>query len=160
EQDDGETRYHHAGWVELTQGVGVFRPADGRDGPQRRREPGVENVLVLTQDNISTEFIFFTHFVFVAPITTVTRCVRLRRHSVTPPPLTRDTPVLNLAHPGEVHVFVLLRYELNVAVLNRFNCRFRQDIGTHVPLVGQHRFDDHATTVAIRNGQVMWFNFF
>ncbi len=29
---------------------------------------------------------------------------------------------------------VLLRYELNVDVLNRFNRRFRQYIGTHVPI--------------------------
>ena len=27
EEDDVETRYHHAGWVELAQCVGVFRPA-------------------------------------------------------------------------------------------------------------------------------------
>jgi hypothetical protein len=43
---------------------------------------------------------------------------------VTPPQLTGDTPVLNIAHPGEVHVFVLLRHELDVAVFNRFNRRF------------------------------------
>ena len=160
EEDDVEAGYHHAGWVELTQGVGVFRPAKGREGPQCRREPGVENVFVLTQGNVGTEVIFFTHFVFVAANINVTRFVIPCRDTVTPPQLTRDTPVLNIAHPGEVHVFVLLRYELNVAVLNRFNCRFRQDIGTHVPLVGQHWFDDHAATVAVRNGQVMWFNFF
>ena len=146
--------------MELTQGVGVFRPAKGREGPQRRREPGVENVFVLTQGNVGTEVIFLAHFFFVAANINITRFVIPCRDTVTPPQLTRDTPVLNIAHPGEIHVFVLLRYELNVAVLNRFNRRFRQYIGTHVPLVGQHWFDNYAATVAVRNGQVVRFNFF
>ena len=33
EEDDVEAGYHHAGWVELTQGVGVFRPAERGEGP-------------------------------------------------------------------------------------------------------------------------------
>lgn len=60
----------------------------------------------------------------------------------------------------EIHVFVLLRYELNVAVLNRFHRRFCQHVGTDVPLVGQHWFDNHAATVAVRYGQIVRFNFF
>lgn len=61
---------------------------------------------------------------------------------------------------SEVHVFVLLRHELNVAVLNRFHRRFRQHVCTHIPLVGQHRFDNNAATVAVRDGQIVRFNFF
>ena len=34
EEDDVEAGNHHAGWVELTQRVGVFRPAQRREGPQ------------------------------------------------------------------------------------------------------------------------------
>ena len=75
EEDDVEAGYHHAGWVELTQGVGVFRPAKGREGPQRRREPGVENVFVLTQGNVGTEVIFLAHFFFVAANINITRFV-------------------------------------------------------------------------------------
>ncbi len=33
---------------------------------------------------------------------------------MTPPQLTRDTPVLNVVHPRHVHVAVLLRHELDV----------------------------------------------
>ena len=69
---------------------------------------------------------------------------------MTPPQLTGDTPVLNITHPGEVHVFVLFRYELNTAIFHRFNRRFRQHIRTHIPLVGQHRFDRYTATVAVR----------
>ncbi len=79
---------------------------------------------------------------------------------MTPPQLTGDTPVLNIAHPGEVHVFVLLRHELDITVLNRFHRRFCQHVGADVPLVGQHRLDHHATTIAVRYGQVVRFNLF
>ncbi len=79
---------------------------------------------------------------------------------MTPPELTGDTPVLNIAHPGEVHVFVLLRYKLDVAVFNGFNRDFRQRCGTHIPLVSQHRLDNHAATVAVRHGQIVRFDLF
>ncbi len=38
EEDNVEAGHHHAGRVELTQGVGVFRPAEGGEGPQRGGE--------------------------------------------------------------------------------------------------------------------------
>ncbi|MOA12824.1 hypothetical protein D3C78_1328460 [compost metagenome] len=33
EEDDVEAGHHHAGWVELTQRVGVLWPAERREGP-------------------------------------------------------------------------------------------------------------------------------
>ncbi len=146
--------------MELTQRVGVFRPAEGGEGPQRRGEPGVEHVVVLTQRNIGAQVIFLTHFVLAAAYIDVAVVVIPGRNTVAPPELAGDTPVLNVAHPGEIHVFVLLRHELNIAVLNRFDRRFRQHVSTHVPLVGQHRFDHHAATVAVRHGQVVGFDLF
>ena len=41
--------------------------------------------------------------------------------TVTPPQLTRDTPVLQVTHPRIVGVFPLLRNELDRAVFNRFD---------------------------------------
>ena len=160
EEDDVETGNHHAGRVELTQRIGVFRPAEGGEGPQRGGEPGVEHVFVLAQRDVSGEVVLLTHFVFGAAYVDVAFVVIPRRDTVTPPQLTGDTPVLNIAHPGEVHVFVLLRHELNVAVFNRFYGRLRQHVGTHVPLVGQHRLDHHAATVAVRHGQIVRFDLF
>lgn len=65
EENDVEIRYYYVGWVELMQGVGIFRLVKGREGLQCRRELGIENVFVLMQDNISIEVIFFMYFVFV-----------------------------------------------------------------------------------------------
>ena len=158
EEDDVEAGDHHAGWVELTQRVGVFRPAEGREGPQRGGEPGIQHVFVLAQGNVSAQVVFLTHFLFGAANVDIAFVVVPCRDTVTPPQLTGNTPVLNIAHPGEVHVFVLLRHELDVAVLHRFNRRFSQHVGADVPLVGQHRLNYHAAAVAVRDGQIVRFN--
>ena len=53
-----------------------------------------------------------------------------------PPLLTADAPVLEVAHPSKIGVFVLLGYKLNVAV---FDCRdggFGQRPNFDKPLVG------------------------
>ena len=160
EEDDIEAGNHHAGWVELAQGIGIFRPAEGGEGPQRGGEPGIENVFVLAQRHVGAEVIFLTHFVLGAANVDVAVVVVPCRDAVTPPQLAGDAPVLNIAHPGEIHVFVLLRHELDIAVLNRLYRRFCQHVGAHVPLVGQHRFDHHAAAVAVRDGQVVRFDLF
>ena len=67
-----------------------------------------------------------------------------------PPQLTADAPVLDVAHPREVHVFVLFRYERDAAVFNGSNGRFCQRLGRYVPLVSQPRLDDGAGAVALR----------
>ena len=160
EEDNVEAGHHHAGRVELTQGVGVFRPAEGGEGPQRGGEPCIENVFILTQGNVGAQVVFLTHFVFATAYVDVAVVVIPCRDAVTPPQLTGDTPVLNIAHPGEVHVFVLLRHELNVAVFNGFDCWLGQHVRAHVPLVGQHRLDHHAAAIAVRDGQVVRFDLF
>ncbi len=75
-----------------------------------------------------------------------------------PPQLPRDAPVLNVTHPAEVHVFVLLRHELDLALFDRFHRHFGQRRGAHVPLVGQHRLDHHAAAIAVRHRQVVRFD--
>ena len=144
--------------MELAQGIGVFRPAKSRERPQRGGEPGIQHVFVLAQRHVGAEVIFLAYFVFGAANVNVAVVVVPCRDAVTPPQLTGDTPVLNVAHPGEVHVFVLLRHELNVAVLDRFNRRFSQHVGTYVPLIGEHRFDNDAAAVAVWYGQIVRFN--
>lgn len=66
---------------------------------------------------------------------------------------------LNIAH-REVHIFVLLRHELNITVFNGFDCWLGQHVRAHVPLVGQHRLDHHAAAIAVRDGQVVRFDLF
>ncbi len=55
---------------------------------------------------------------YIAPF-----CVVPGGNAVSPPLLAADAPVADVAHPGEVQVFVLLRYELDVAALRPLRSR-------------------------------------
>ncbi|MNH03251.1 hypothetical protein D3C79_625080 [compost metagenome] len=160
EEDDVEAADHHAGRVEGFQRVGLLWPAQGREGPQAGREPGVQHVFVLVQHHVRAQVVLAAHFFFAAANVDFAVHVIPGRNAVAPPQLTGYAPVLNVAHPAEVHVFVLLRHELNFALLNGFHRHFRQRRSAHVPLVGQHRLDHHAAAVAVRHRQVVRFDLF
>ena len=49
EKDNIVTRHQHAGGVKIIQLRGMLRPAQGREGPEGRRKPGVQRVLVLPE---------------------------------------------------------------------------------------------------------------
>jgi len=150
EENDVETGHQHVSGVEGFQRVGFFWPAQGGERPQTRTEPGVEHVVVLLQRNVWTQVVLGTNFGFVAAYVDLARFVVPGRNAVAPPQLTADAPVLDVTHPREVHVFVLLWHERDAAVFNGGNRWFCQWLGRHVPLVGQPRLDDGARAVAFR----------
>lgn len=67
-------------------------------------ENRIENVFILTQGNVGAQVVFLTHFVFATAYVDVAVVVIPCRDAVTPPQLTGDTPVLNIAHP-EKYIF-------------------------------------------------------
>ncbi len=155
EENDVETGDQHVGGVEFLQELGLLGPAEGRECPQAGAEPGVEDVVVLLQRDIRAEVVLGTHFGFVAAHVDLARLVVPGRNPVAPPQLTADAPVLDVAHPREVHVFVLLGHELDATVFNGSNRRLGQRLGRYVPLVGQPRLDDRAGAIAFRRFQVV-----
>src|SRR5450830_474065 len=158
EENDVETGHQHVGGVEGLEEVGLLRPAQGGESPQARTEPGVENVVVLLQRHIRPEVVLGPYFGFVATDIDLARLVVPGRNPVAPPQLAADAPVLDIAHPGEVHVFVLLGHEGDAAVFHGGNGRFGQGLGRHVPLVGQPRLDDGPGAVALRHFQAVVVN--
>src|SRR5450830_273130 len=155
EENDVEAGDQHVGGVEFLQEFGLLRPAQGREGPQARAEPGVQYVVVLLQGYVRAEVVLSAYFGFVAADIDLARLVVPGRNAVAPPQLTADAPVLDVAHPREVHVFVLLGHELDTAIFHGSNRRLGQRLGGHVPLVGQPRLDDSAGAVALRHFQAV-----
>ena len=149
EEDDVETGDQHVGGVEFLQELGLLWPAESGEGPQPRAEPGVQHVVVLTQHHVAAQLMLGADFGFVAANVDLAGFVVPGRDAVAPPQLTADAPVLDVAHPREVHVFVLLGHELDTAVFNGRNRRLGQRLGRHVPLVGQPRLDDGPGAVAL-----------
>ena len=101
------------------------------------------------QRDVRAEVVLGAHFGFVAAYIDLARFVVPGRNTVAPPQLTADAPVLDVAHPREVHVFVLFRHELDAAIFHGSNRWFGQRLGGHVPLVGQPRLDHGAGAVAL-----------
>ena len=159
EEDDVEASDQHVGGVEGLEVIGLLRPAKGGEGPQAGAEPGVQHVFVLAQVGIA-EVVLGAHFRFVAANVNVAGIVVPGRNAVAPPQLTADAPVLDVTHPAEVHVLVLLRHELDFTALDHGDGFLGQRLGGDVPLVGQPGFDDGAGAVAFRHFQGVVFDLF
>ncbi len=153
EEDDVEAGDQHTAGVESPQEFGDIRvvigigPAQGAKGPQAGREPGVQYILVLFQDSLA-EIVTFAHVFFAAAHVNIALIVIPGGNAVAPPQLPGNAPVLNIAHPGEVHVLVLFGHELDTAAFHGINGLFRQWCGFYVPLVGEVGFDHHPGAVA------------
>ena len=90
---------------------------------------------------------------------------------MTPPQLTGNTPVLNIVQPLVIGICPVFRYEFDFAVIHFFQRDFRNRFAReesafrcrfahcHKPLVGQHRFNHDACTVAARHHQFVRFDF-
>ncbi len=154
EEDDVEAGDQHRGRIELLQSIGFPRPAQGREGPQRRGEPGVEHVGIAAQfDLFAIMDVGLSLGLFLGH-----RDEELavggepRGDLVSPPDLARDAPGLDVAHPFEIGVFPTLGHEAHAAVLHRLDGRLGQGLGIDEPLVGQPGLDNHAGAVAVRLG--------
>ena len=78
--------------------------------------------------------------------------------AVAPPLLATDAPVLDVAHPGEVHVLVLARHEFDVAILHGLDRRRRQGLDLDEPLVREPRLDHRPGAVAAGHGRGVFFD--
>ena len=127
----------------------VVRPAERREGPQRRREPRVEDVLVLTQ--------------LARPAFRTRRGRRLGDADVTvgavprgdlmsPPQLAGDAPGADRLHPVEVDLRVALGAEANASVAHGRDRGARKLGHVAPPLQRDERLDPVAGPVTVRDG--------
>ena len=77
---------------------------------------------------------------------------------MSPPQLTGNTPILQIIHPREVHVFVLLGHEFDTSVFHGLNGGFTEYGGSYVPLIGKHGLDGYTAAIAKGLGEGVIFN--
>ena len=171
EEDDVEAGHQYRGRHEPFVVRRFFRPAERGKWHQRGREPGIEHVFVACQlacVTIGTRFCV-SFFLGVGDVNLAVSacCVNLvpGRNLVAPPQLARDTPVLDIVEPLVVGVGPVFRHHLDFAIRDFFQRDFGNRLAGKVrafrrglahrdePLVGQHRLDHHAGTVAARHHQ-------
>ena len=141
--------------IEALEVGGFLRPAEGRERPQGRREPGVEHVLVLAQRLVAA-VVLRAAAASASSSVSATKIAAVRavpgRDPMAPPELARDAPGLDVPHPLEVGLFPVARLEDGAAVLHRLDGRPGQGLGVHVPLVGEIGLDHDPGAIAVRHG--------
>ena len=152
EEDDVVAGEQHVGGMERGELRRPLRPAQGAERPQRGRKPRVEHVVVLAQRHLRANAVTDARFGLVARHVDVAGVVVPRRNAVPPPLLAADAPILNVAHPSEIHVLVLFRHEAHGAVLHGANGGFGQRRDLHEPLISEPRFDHGFRAVAPGHG--------
>ena len=89
----------------------------------------------LAQYYLVAQRVFLSNSLFVLSDIEVTVGVIPGRNAVPPPQLATDTPVLNVAHPGEVGVFPLFGYELDIPIFHSCDGGCGHLFGVDIPLI-------------------------
>ncbi|EGF33004.1 hypothetical protein IMCC9480_1430 [Oxalobacteraceae bacterium IMCC9480] len=162
EKDDVEAGDQHRRWQEHLVVRRFFRPAQCRERHQCRREPGIKHIGIAPQRlarRLRLRFGFGAGDIDGAVL------VIPGRNLMTPPQLTRNTPVLDIVEPLVISAGPVLGNHLHFAAGDFFQCdfgdRFAREVRAfrrrlrhrHKPLVGQHRLDHDTGTVAARHHQ-------
>ena len=124
--------------------------------PQLRREPGIQNVLILM--DMMTAALWTDISVFHKSILPATIIAVEHRNAVTPPKLPGDIPVTEILHPGEVGLSPTLWVEGNLTVFNYLCCRLFELINGNKPLLREPWLKSCAAAVAMHNGVIKVFN--
>ena len=106
--------YKSAGWIEIIHLFRIVRPAKSTERPQRRREPGIQRIRILTHRlpafwTIAAAFLCYNHLSAVITV----KC----RNLMTPPELTGNTPVVDIVQPVLINLAETVRDEVYFPVL-------------------------------------------
>src|SRR4030095_6703966 len=89
--------HEHVGRVERAEVLGLLvRPAEGGEGPEPRREPRVEDVLVLTDGPAAARPLVQVEAARVDVLRRVAVVAVPHGDAMSPPQLTRDVPVADV----------------------------------------------------------------
>ena len=146
EEDDIIARDQRRGRVEILKLLGLFRPAERGERPQRGGEPGIQHVLFLTDvfaAALRADMDIFLGNGHLAAVVAVER-----RDAVTPPQLARDAPVVHVFHPAQVGLGETVGHELGLSFLDHVHRGLCERRHLDEPLRGGYRLDRGAAAVA------------
>ena len=147
ETDDVIAGDEGVGGVEILQILAVLvRPAQRAEGPQGRREPGIQRIGVLGQLAAAAlgagAGCGLCHHGLAAVIAVPCRDL------VAPPQLAADAPVAGVLHPVHIVLGEALGHKLDLALLHALDGRLCQRLHLDEPLLGHHRLDGGVAAVA------------
>ena len=137
-----------AGRVEGAQLGRVLGPAQGRERPQRRAEPGVEHVLVATQLALAGAA---AAGVGLGDVGLLAGVAVVDRQPVAPPELAADAPGPDALHPVEVDALPALRVDPHAVVADDLDRGLGELVHRAEPLQRDQRLDPLARAVRERD---------
>ena len=147
EEDDVVGRDQGRGGVEALEVFGLLRPAQGRERPQGRGEPGVQNVRILVDRRTAAGGAGLRvlpahgHFFAIPAVP--------HRDAVAPPQLAGNAPVADVAQPVGVGVLPALREEAHLSALPGGQGLVGQGAHADEPLIRKKRLDQGPAAVAV-----------
>ena len=124
-----------------------IRPAQRRKRPERGRKPGIQYVLILLKASTAALFAGVRRMLGHSHMPAVLAVIG--RYTVSPPELTRNTPVLYIFHPIKICLFKALWNKFNLSLLNRLYSGMRQRLHIYEPLHGKHWLNYRLAAVAM-----------
>src|SRR5690606_41892037 len=139
--------------VDRPEAVGLLGPAERGEGPEPRREPRVEDVLVLhhprrrllDRDDEAAALVDLALGGGVVP----------DGDAVAPPELAADGPVADVLEPAEVLVGPPLGVEPDLAVADDLHRALGQRLHADVPLQREERLDDGLASAGDGDGRLV-----
>ncbi len=156
EENDVVAGYQSGCRVPLLQGLGLIRPAHGREWPQSRGEPGIEHVRILVNVLAMAVRTFGEVRAGSAGFAAVVAVPY--RDAVAPPELTGNTPIMDVGQPLHIGLGETFRYELGLAGDDSVHSRACQRFHLHEPLLGGHRFYDGLAARAMAHSMLGFFD--
>ena len=147
ERDDVVARHEHVGGIEIFEFGGLVRPAQRREGPERRREPGIEHVLVLREVRAAAlgadggRLAGADDFAAVAAVP--------HGDAVPPPQLTGDAPVADVFQPIIIDLREAVGHELRLVLHHGVDGGLGKGRHLDEPLLGDDGLHRRMAAVAV-----------
>ena len=151
EEDNIISGYQYISRIEILQILCVLRPAQGRERPQCRGEPGVQRIRILRQMLASAFRANLRCCLGYNDLTAVITVVS--RYPMSPPELSGNTPVTDILQPVQVNLVKTLRNKGQIAIFDRFDGRLCHLFHLHEPLLFDHRL--YGSAAAVMSSYIM-----
>ena len=151
EEDDVIASDHNGGGIVISQVLGLFRPAQGGEGPQGGGEPGIQHILIPGQ--MGAAALFALGGVLPGDVDVAALVAVPGRDLMAPPQLAGNAPIVDVFHPVGVGLGEAFGDEFHLAVLHHPQGLLGQGLHLHEPLGGDQGL--HVVVAAVAGAHVV-----
>ena len=150
EEDDVKPRHHERRGIEVIERWGPFGPAHRGEGPERAAEPGVQDVLILS--DVPAAALLALCGVRLGDGDVPAVGAGPGRDAVPPPQLTGDAPVPDVLHPVKVRLLPLRGRPRDAPLFDGLNAALRKRLRPDEPLFGKAGLHGGPAPLAVADG--------